>query len=91
MKTHYSSIIIIFNNSIFSNNQGISVYVINHNIYINGKVLFWNNVAADGAGIYISDHAAIMFCENSNVIFGDNLANDRGGAVFLTNNSACFF
>ena len=31
---------IIFNNSIFNNNQGISVYVINYKFYINGKVFF---------------------------------------------------
>ena len=82
---------IIFNNSIFSNNQGISVYVINHKIYIYGTVLFWNNIAENGTGIYITDHSTVMFGENSNVSFSLNLANNRGGAVFLTNNSACLF
>ena len=82
---------IMFNNSEFSNNQGISVHVINHKIYINGKALFHNNVAEDGTGIYISDHSTVVFGENANVTFTQNLANDRGGAVFLTNNSYCFF
>ena len=82
---------IFINNSIFSSNQGISVYVINHKICIIGKVLFQSNVAEDGAGIHISDHSTVMFGENSNVTFGQNTANNRGGAVFLTNNSACIF
>ena len=82
---------IIFYNSIFSSNQGTSVYVINHKIYIYGTVLFWNNLAEDGTGICITDHSTVMFGENSNVTFNQNLANNRGGVVFLTNNSTCFF
>ena len=34
-----------FHNSKFHNNQGVSIYAINHNIYLNGKNLFQNNVA----------------------------------------------
>ena len=82
---------IIFNNSVFSANQGISVYVINNKIYINGIVLFKNNVAEDGAGIYISDHSTVIFGENSNVTFSHNLADIRGGAIFLKNHSVCLF
>ena len=82
---------IIFNSSIFINNQGTSVYVINHKIYISGKVLFQSNIAEDGAGIYISDHSTVIFGKSSNVAFIQNLANNRGGAVFLAKNSASFF
>ena len=82
---------IIFNNSIFSNNQGMSVNVINYKIYINGKVFFHNNEADDGAGIYISDYSTVIFGEDSNVMFSQNLAYDRGGAIFLRNHSICLF
>ena len=82
---------IIFKNFIFSSNQGISVYVINHKIYINGKVLFQKNVGEDGAGIYISDHSTVVFDVNSNVTFYLNFADFRGAAVFLTNYSICLF
>ena len=76
---------IIFNNFIFSSNQDISVYVINHKVYTNGNVLFQNNTAENGAGIYISDHSTIIFDVNSNVTFYQNFADIRGGAVFLRN------
>ena len=82
---------IFFNNSMFSTNQAIPVYVISHKIYVNGISIFQNNVAEDGAGIYISDHSTVIFDENSNVTFSQNLANGRGGAVFLTNHSICSF
>ena len=82
---------IIFNNSMFRSNQGTSVYVINHKIYINGKVSFQNNVAEDGAGIYISDHSTVMFGKNSNVTFYQNFADIKGGAVSLSNYSICVF
>ena len=82
---------IFINNSIFSSNNGISVYVINHEIYINGKVLFQNNIAEDSTGIYISDHSTVLFGENSNVTFSQNLAHGRGAAVFLKNHSICLF
>ena len=65
--------------------------MINHKIHINGEVLFQNNVAEDGTGIYISDHTTVIFGKTSNVTFSHNSANVRGGVIFLTNNSACSF
>ena len=82
---------IFLSNSMFSGNQGISVYVINHNIYINGKVLFKNSVAVDGAGIYISDHSTVMFGENSNTKFINNTVYSKGAAIFIYYNSNIVF
>ena len=81
---------IILVNSVFRNNQGVSVYAINENIYLNGKVLFQNNTAENGAGIYISDYSTVLFDKNSNVAFMQNSAY-KGGAVFLGNHSVCLF
>ena len=85
----YNQMIII--NSFFSSNLGISVYAINHNIYLNGKVVFQNNIAKDGAGIYITDYSTVIFGENSDVVFVQNSANNMGGAVFLKHHSICLF
>ena len=74
---------VIFNNSIFCSNQGISVYVINHRIYLSGKLLFQNSTAENGAGFYISDYSTVVFDNTSNVTFIQNLAKDTGGAIFL--------
>ena len=82
---------IVFIDSTFYSNLGISVRAINHNIYLNGKVMFQNNIAKDGAGIYISDYSTVTFDENSDILFVQNSANNRGGAVFLKNHSICLF
>ena len=80
---------VILSNSIFSHNQGISIYASNHKINLNGRILFRNNVAENGTGIYMCDHSTVVFDENSSVVFDQNSANDSGGAIFITNHSVC--
>ena len=74
----------------FCHNQGVSVYAINQNIYLNGTFLFQNNSAKTGAGIYISDHSTVIFGENSNVTFTQNSAKYSGGTIFLRNSNVIF-
>ena len=88
LENKYSKIIL--NNSTFNYNQGISVYATNQKIYLDGKVLFENNTAENGAGIYISDHSTVIFVNNSEVKFIQNSAKHRG-AVFLRNHSSIIF
>ena len=75
----------------FCHNQGISVYAVNQNIYLNGEILFQNNTAENGTAIHISDHSTVIFSENSDVTFTQNFAKDRGGTVFLRNHSNVVF
>ena len=82
---------IIFNNTIFCSNQGISVCVINHRIYLSGKLLFQNNTAENGVGIYIIDRSNVVFDKTSNATFIQNSAKNTGGAIFLRNHSICLF
>ena len=82
---------IMLTNSIFGNNQGIPIYAIHYIIYLNGKVLFQNNTAENGAGIYIHDYSTVVFNKNSNVAFIQNAAVNSGGALFLGNHSVCLF
>ena len=82
---------IILNHSTFCYNRGISLYAINHKIYLNGKILFENNTAEDGVGIYISDHSTVTFVNNSEVKFIQNSAKFKGGAIFLRNHSSIIF
>ena len=78
-------------NSIFFTNEGTCVYLSNHNLHISGEVLFENNVAEDGTGIYVSGHSTVMFGENSNTIFINNTADQGGAAIYLNNNSNAIF
>ena len=80
----------IFNTTFFGN-QGTSVYAIKHNIYFNGEVLFQNNTAENGAGIYISDYSTVIFDKNSDITFIQNIADCNGGAIFLEIHSICLF
>ena len=50
----------IFFFAIFFHNQGVSVYAVNENIILNGKIVFHNNTAENGTGIYISDHSTVI-------------------------------
>ena len=61
----------------FYNNQGVPVYLSTYSIlHIYGEVLFENNVAENGAGIYISDHSTILFNNNSATHFNSNSASN---------------
>ena len=80
---------ITVNNCIFSYNGGVSlIYIIYENttpvytsitlVFTKTKVHLYysieNNVADNGAGIYITDHSTITFGENSIVKFNNNKA-----------------
>ena len=76
----------------FCHNQGvISIYVINQKLYLSGKILFHNNTAINGTGMYIRDHSTIALHKNSNIEFSENTADYVGGAVFLKNHSVLLF
>ena len=82
---------ISFQFSQFHHNQGVSIYVVNQKLYLHRTILFWNNTAEDGAGIYVSNHSTVIFGRNSTVAFVKNSANYRGGAIFLINNCSIVF
>ena len=78
-------------NSTFINNKGISVYIINQRLYVKGLVLFEENKATDGGGLFVSDHASVVFSESSAVTFSKNVAINEGGAIFVNNQGMISF
>ena len=80
-----------FKGSVFSSNQGSSLYLSNENLHIVGNVLLDRNTAEYGAGIVVSNHSTITFSENSVVTFNQNTANKSGGAIFLNDFSNVIF
>ena len=83
---------IVFQCSKLCHNQGVTpIFVINQKVSLSGELLFQNNTAKYGAGIYITDHSTISFGENSNISFIQNSAEYMGGAVFLKNHSTLLF
>ena len=81
----------LLSGSTFSSNKGTSLYLSNQNLHLLDNVIFHNNKAEYGAGIFISDHSTITFSENSIVTFNQNTANNSGGAIFLTHFSSAIF
>ena len=82
---------ITIQNTKFCHNKGASIYVVNQNFYLFEKVLFQNNTAENGAGIYMKDHSTVIFGKNSDAAFIQNSADNNGGAVFLTDHSSIIF
>ena len=80
-----------FENTNFVNNEGVSIYVVNQSISLLAKVLFQNNKAKNGAGIYMKDHSTVIFDKNSDVAFIQNSADHNGGAIFLRDHSSIIF
>ena len=76
----------------FKSNQGVPVYLPNYmNLHIKGTVTFSNNLAENGAGIYISDYSAVTFDQNSCVTFFNNSVTSNGAAIFLSSHSNVIF
>ena len=82
---------LILQNSKFHYNRGTPVYLTNQNLYMNGKIEFYGNVAENGGGIFISNHSNVTFHKSATVNFTQNTANNNGGAIFLTNHSSILF
>ena len=74
------------------NNQGGSIHISSGCVvYVSGDVLFENNIAENGAGIYIIDVCTVIFEENSNVKFINNFVHHNGAAIYLTHHSNVIF
>ena len=76
-------------NSIFYHNQGVSIYVVNQELYLNGNNSLENNMANSGAGIY-SNHSTVIFGRNSYATFIQNSAHNSGGAIYSNNGNIYF-
>ena len=93
--TYFDSYILLqiyFHTSKFHNNQGVSVYLSrNTYLHVRGDILFKNNVAENGTGIYISDHSTVTFDKSSNAKLVNNYVNHNGAAIFVSHHSNVIF
>ena len=82
--------LVSFYDLVFSSNKGIAVHLNRQNLYMHGKFSFSQNVADNGAGMFISNSSNV-YNKSSTVEFRENMATDTGGAIFLNNNSTILF
>ena len=64
------------------------MYIINGQLYVNGVMLFEENNATNGGGLF---DASVIFNESSVVTFSKNVATNEGGAVFVSNQAIISF
>ena len=75
----------------FYHNKGVPVYLTNQNIFINGNIEFYENIAEFGGGIFVGNYSTVVFHKSSVVNFTKNTANVDGGAIYLSNHSNILF
>ena len=81
---------VYINSCNFCNIQGVAVYLSNSiNLYIDGEVLFDNNEAENGAGIYASYHTLVVFDKSSTVNFMNNKVTN--GTIYSKHSSNVTF
>ena len=90
--SQYFSRILYMKDTNFYNNRGGCVYVSSGCVlHISGDILFENNVAENGAGIYVIDQSAVIFDESSKAKFINNSVDHNGAAIYLTYHSNVIF
>ena len=61
---------------------GGGMYISNSSIFINATVKLVNNSAIEGGGCYLGDKSRFYLASEANVLFSNNLASQRGGAIY---------
>ena len=94
VRTEFVSIV-LNNVSITNNNAtGLLAYRTVVSVNRNSTSIFHNNTGIDGGGLAMFGESYLVFEENSLLYFTNNIANQRGGAIFvfsLLPNSPCFY
>ena len=67
----------------FNNNSGSAVNLIFSTLTLSGQVTFDGNRAFDGGALYLQINSEIVIANNSKIMFANNGALSRGGAVFF--------
>ena len=80
----------LLQNSTFTQNKGVPIYISHTSLILNNSVSFKDNKATAGGGIY-SSNSIIKFDDKCNVSFYNNLVSTNGGAIYQEANSKMIF
>ena len=78
-----SNVSMLLHNSTFSNNKGTALHLIISEFKLEGKIMFVNNSATNGAAVYMEEVHSISFHDNAIVQFINNTAEQKGGAMYI--------
>ena len=73
--------------STFENNSGSVIFALDSNVYLQGKMIFFNNTAVNGGAIRMKRNCQLYFMEWLNVSFVSNHAHLLGGAIYVHSDS----
>ena len=76
-------------NSVFVQNEGVPIYISHTNLHLSDTVLFEQNKAIAGGGIY-GIHSNIIFHDTSDVMFYNNYVETDGGCIYLDESNVSF-
>ena len=74
--------LMILDNSTFSNNKGVALYLIISGLLFEGNILFVNNSARNGAAVYM-EVDSVSLDDDTIVQFINNSADQNGGAMYI--------
>jgi len=80
----------VIKNLVFLNNYGTPLYISRQILYINEKILFSENLAEKGGGIFITNHSNIIFHHSIVKLDSNNITQD-GGTLYIEDHSNATF
>jgi len=100
--TMYSSLFSVkfTTNAVFTSNCGSAITIINGEInFQNSSAVFYNNTAVQGGALSLIGVSALVIGSHKDYTFENNMAYDRGGAIFvqlvdsadIMTSRSCFF
>ena len=85
---------LVLNNVIITNNNATGLLAYRTTVLVNSNAVFHNNTGIDGGGLAMYENSYLVFEENSLLNFTNNMAKQRGGAIYVHTilpHSPCFF
>ncbi|XP_064406138.1 uncharacterized protein LOC135351136 [Halichondria panicea] len=92
----FSVATLVIQNTVFSNNSGTGLMLVNSGVRFKESITFEGNSARYGGAIKICDSSQMYFYNDTRVTFTDNTADLAGGAIYAGNQCLqeippCFF
>ena len=69
----------------FKNNTGTALYLEGSSFSAYGTTVFSDNIAYDGAALFISGISKVLVNNDTKILFSNNTANHAGGAIYISN------
>ena len=87
--TNKPSFLFLGQSTIFLNNTGTAIRLLDAILVGNGNTIFSHNIAQSGAALYLTDSYVLTYISTFQFNFSNNFAIARGGAIFIDLTAQC--